>query len=138
VSCEPPGMHACRLLVLLTPWDIRGSKANGLFDGVPLPGRRHHLTNRSVVDGKTKDHGDIQQHHRDLTRWKVEPVGLRMPPVHECHQHGGGHQRQTTVDEPSKWQEPARHMNDAYHSSQCRGMCVQILSGFKRCRTQQQ
>jgi hypothetical protein len=99
-------MHACRLLVLLIPWDVGRSKANGLRDGVPQPGRRHHPTNRSAVNGKTKDHGDILQRHHDLARRKVERVGLRTPPVHESHQCGGIHQRQTAVDEPSKRQEP--------------------------------
>jgi hypothetical protein len=67
VSCEPPGIHVRHLPVLLIPWDVGGggSKANRLSDGVPPPGRRHHPTNRSVVDGKTKD-------HCDLGGWKVE------------------------------------------------------------------
>jgi hypothetical protein len=99
-------MHTCRLLVLLIPWDVGSSKANGLRDGVPQPGRRHHPTNRSAVNGKTKDHGDVLQRHHDLARRKVERVGLRTPPVHESHQRGGIHQRQTAVDEPSKRQEP--------------------------------
>jgi hypothetical protein len=99
-------MHTRRLLVLLIPWDIGGSKVNGLSDGVPPPGRRHHPTNRSTVDGKTKDHGDVLQRHRDLARREVEHVGLQTPPVHECHQRGGVHQWQTAVDEPSKQQEP--------------------------------
>jgi hypothetical protein len=105
VSCEPPGVHAHHLPILLIRWDIGGSKANRLSDGVPPPGRRHHPTNRSAIDGKTKDHGNILQHHRALARQKVERVGLWMPPVHECRQRGGIHQQQTTVDEPSKWQE---------------------------------
>jgi hypothetical protein len=33
--------------------------ADSLSDGVPPPGGRHHPTNRSTVDGKTKDHGNI-------------------------------------------------------------------------------
>jgi hypothetical protein len=37
-------------------------------------------------------------------RWNM--WGLWTPPVHECHQRGGIHQRQTMVDEPSKRQEP--------------------------------
>jgi hypothetical protein len=106
VSCESPRMHAHRLLILLIHWDVRGSNANGLSNGVPPPGKRHHPTNRSAIDGKTKDHGDVLQHHRDLARRKVEHVGLWTPPVHECHQRGGIHQWQTMVDEPSKWQEP--------------------------------
>jgi hypothetical protein len=106
VRCEPPGVHAHRLLVLLIGGDVRGSKANRLFDGVPPPGRRHQPTNRSVIDGKTEDHGDLLQCHRDLARWKVERVGLRTPPVHECCKCGGVHQRQTAVDELSKRQEP--------------------------------
>jgi hypothetical protein len=52
-------MHARRLHVLLIPWDVGRSKANGLSDGVPPPGRRQHPTNRSVIDGKTKDHDDV-------------------------------------------------------------------------------
>jgi hypothetical protein len=66
VSGEPPRVHACRLPVLLIRCDVRGSKANHLSNGVPPPGRRHHPTNRSVIDWKTKEHGDILQHHRDL------------------------------------------------------------------------
>jgi hypothetical protein len=106
VSGQPPGVHARHLPVLLIQCDGRGPKANRLSDGVPPLGRRHHPTNRSVVDGKTKDHDDILQHHRDLARWKVERVGLRMPPVHERRQRGGVHQRQTAGDKPSMWQEP--------------------------------
>jgi hypothetical protein len=33
---------------------------------------------------------------------------------------------------------PARRMNGLYHSPHVRGLCVQILSECKRCRTQQQ
>jgi hypothetical protein len=99
-------MHVCHPLVLLIPWDVGGSKSNGLSDEVPLPSRRHHPQNRSAIYGKTKDLGDVLQRHRDLTRWKVERVGLWTPPVHECHQRGDAHQWQTAVDEPSKRQEP--------------------------------
>jgi hypothetical protein len=106
VSCEPPGVHAHRLPVLLIPWDIGGSKANQLSNGVPPPGRRHHPTNRSVIHGKTKDHGDVLQRHHDLAKQKVECVGLLMPPVHECRQRSDIHQRQTAVHELSKRQEP--------------------------------
>jgi hypothetical protein len=106
VSGEPPGVHTHRLPVLLIRCNVGGSKANRLSDGVPPPGRRHHPTNRSAIDGKTKDHSDVLQHHSDLTRWKVERVGLQMPPVHERRQRGSVHLRQTMGDEPSKWQEP--------------------------------
>jgi hypothetical protein len=102
VSCKPPRVLVRRLPVLLIPWDIGGSKANRLSNGVPPPGRRHHPTNRSAIDRKIKDHGDILHCHHDLARRKVERVGLQMPPVHECHQRGGVYQWQTAVDEPSK------------------------------------
>jgi hypothetical protein len=106
VSCEPPGVHAHRPPVLLIPWVVGGSKANRLSNGVPPPGRRHHPTNRSAVDGKTKDHDEVLQRHRDHPRRKVEHVGPRTPLVHECHQHGSVHQWQTVVHEPRKRQEP--------------------------------
>jgi hypothetical protein len=106
VNCEPPGVHVHRLPILLICWDVRGSKANRLSNGVPPPGRRHHPTNRRAIDGKTKDHGDVLQRHRDLAIRKVERVGLRTPPVHKCHQRGGVHQWQTTIGEPSKRQDP--------------------------------
>jgi hypothetical protein len=64
VSCEPLGGHACRLLVLLIWCDVGESKANRLSDGVPPLGRSHHPTNRSAIDGKTKDHGDVLQRSR--------------------------------------------------------------------------
>jgi hypothetical protein len=62
VSREPLRVHARHLSILLICGDVGGggsSKANSLSDGVPPPSRRHHPTNRSVIDGKTKDHGDI-------------------------------------------------------------------------------
>jgi hypothetical protein len=102
VSCEPLRVHARCLSVLLIQCNIRGSKANCLSDRVSPLDRSHHPTDWSAVDGKTKDHGDVLQRHRDLARWKVECVGLRTPPVHEHHQRGGVHQRQTVGDEPSK------------------------------------
>jgi hypothetical protein len=33
---------------------------------------------------------------------------------------------------------PARRMNNSYYSSHIKGLCIRILSGFKRYRTQQQ
>jgi hypothetical protein len=36
-----------------------GSKAKCMSDEVPLLDRRHHPTNRSVIDVKTKDHGNV-------------------------------------------------------------------------------
>jgi hypothetical protein len=57
VSCEPPGVNARRLLVLLGT--SGGSKADSSPDGVPPPAWRHHLRNRHAVNGETKDHGDI-------------------------------------------------------------------------------
>jgi hypothetical protein len=138
VTGEPPGVHARHLLVLLIWCDVRGSKANRMSDGVPPLGRRHHPTNRSAIDGKTKDHGDVLQHHRDLTRRKVECMGLGTPPVHDRRQHGGVHQRQTAGDEPSKWHEPCTMYEWLVPLVPHQGLCVRILSGFKCCRTQQQ
>jgi hypothetical protein len=107
VSCEPPGVHVRRLLVFLICGDVGGSNANSLYNGVPSPGGRHHPTNKSAVDEKTKDHGDILQRHRGLATRKVERVGLQTPLVDKCRQHDGVHQRQTAGgDEPSKRQEP--------------------------------
>jgi hypothetical protein len=107
VSCEPPRVHARRLLVLLIRGDVGGLNADSLFDGVPPPDGRHHPTNSSVIDEKTKDHDDILQCHRSLTTRKVEHVPLPMPPVHKCYQRGRVHQRQAKGgDEPSKRQEP--------------------------------
>jgi hypothetical protein len=138
VSCEPPGVHARHLPIFLIRGDVRKSKSNHLSDGVPPPGRRHHPTNRSTVDGKTKNHGDVLQRHHNLARRKVEHVGLRMPPVHKCRQRGSVHQRQPAVDELSKRQKPCttydRLVPLVPHWGG--GLCVWILSGFKRCRTQ--
>jgi hypothetical protein len=50
--------------------------------------------------------GPVQVLPIDLVRRKVERVCLRTPPIHECHQRSGVHQRQIAGDEPSKWQEP--------------------------------
>jgi hypothetical protein len=101
VSCEPPGVNAHSLLVLLVCGNIGGSHANSSPDRDPPP-----ATNRCVVDGKTKDHDDILQHHRGLPTQKVEHVGLWVPPVHKCRQRGGVHHRQITDDKLSKRQEP--------------------------------
>jgi hypothetical protein len=86
-------VHTRRLLVLLIHGDVGGggSNADSLSDGVPPPGGRYQPTNRSDVDEKTKDHYDVLQHHCGLTTGKVEHVGLRMPPIHKCRQHGGVH-----------------------------------------------
>jgi hypothetical protein len=88
VSCEPPGVHARRLLFLLIREDVGGSNADSLSNGVPPPGGRHQPTNRSAVNGKTNDHGDILQRHHGLATRKVESVGLQTPPVHKCRQRG--------------------------------------------------
>jgi hypothetical protein len=135
VSGEPPRVHTHRLHVILIRCNVRGSKANRMSDGVPPPDRRHHPTNQSAVDGKTKDHDDVLQRHRDLARRKVERVGLQMPLIHEHRKRGGVHQRHTTGHEPSKGQE-LRLTYERYRSPHVRGLCVRILSGFKRCRTQ--
>jgi hypothetical protein len=66
VRCEPPGVHSHHLLVLLIRGDVSGSNADILSNGVPPPGGRHEPTNRSAVDGKTKDHGDVLQRHHGL------------------------------------------------------------------------
>jgi hypothetical protein len=105
VSYEPPGVNTRRLLVLLVYRNVGGSKADSSPDGVPPPVWRHRPRNWHAVDGETKDHGDILQHHRGLPTQKVERVGLHTPPVHKCHQRGGVHHRQSTGDEASKRQE---------------------------------
>jgi hypothetical protein len=105
VSCEPPEVHTHRLLVLLICRNIGGLNVDSFSDRVPSLGRRHRPTNRSVVDGKTKDHGDVLQHHCGHATRKVQHVGLWMPLVHKCHQRGGVHHRKTVGDEPSKRQE---------------------------------
>jgi hypothetical protein len=102
VSCEPPGVHTRHLLVLLICGDVGGLNADSLSDGIPPPDGRYHPTNRSAVDGKTKDHSDVLQCHRGLTTWKVKRVGLQTPPIHKCYQCGRVHQRQTVGDKSSK------------------------------------
>jgi hypothetical protein len=100
-------VHARRLLVLLIREHVRGSNADSLSYRVLPPGGRHHPTNRSDVDGKTKDHDDIMRRHCSLATRKVERVRLWTPPVHKCCQRGGVHQRQAACgDEPKKRQEP--------------------------------
>jgi hypothetical protein len=106
VSCEPPGVNAHRLLVLLVWGNVGESKVDSSPNGVPPPAWRHRPRNRRVVDGETKDHSNVLQCHRGLPTWKVERVGLRTPPVHKCRQCGGVHHRQTTGDKVSKRQEP--------------------------------
>jgi hypothetical protein len=93
VSCEPPGVDARRLPVLLVCGNIRGLQANSSPDEVPPPAWSHRPRNRTAIDGKTKDHGDILQRHRGLATRKVKRVGLRMPPVDKCRQRGGVHHR---------------------------------------------
>jgi hypothetical protein len=138
VSCEPLGVHACHLPVLLIPWDVRGSKANHLSDGVPPPDKRRHPTNRSAVDRKTKDHDNILQRHHNLARWKVERV------VSRCHQSMSVvNAAASTSGRPwlmsrASGRNPARRMNGSYHSSHSKGLCMWILSGFKCFQTQQQ
>jgi hypothetical protein len=106
VSCEPPGVDARQLLVLLVCGKVGGSNADSFPDTVPPTTWRHRPTDRSVIDGKTNDHADILQHHRGLMTRKVECVGLRTPLVHKSHQHGGVHHQQIAGDELSKRQEP--------------------------------
>jgi hypothetical protein len=107
VRCEPPGVNAHHLLVLVVCGNVRGRlNADSSPDRVPPPSWKHRPTNWSAVDGKTKDHGGVLQRHRHLNGRKVDRVGLRTPPVHRCRQHGGVHYRQTAGDEPSKQQEP--------------------------------
>jgi hypothetical protein len=84
VSCELPRVNARRLPVLLVYGNIGVSQADSRHDGVPPPAWRHRPTNRSVINGKTKDHGDVLQRHRGLPTRKVEHVGLWTPPVHKC------------------------------------------------------
>jgi hypothetical protein len=69
-------VHVRRLLVILIRGHVGGGggNADGLSDRVPPPGGRHHPTNRSAVDRKTKDHDDIVQHHCSLATRKVESV----------------------------------------------------------------
>jgi hypothetical protein len=93
VSCEPPKVNARRLPILLVYRNVRGSHADSSPDGVRSLAWRDHPTNQHAVDGKTKDHGNVLQHHRGLPTWKVEHVDLWTPPVHKCHQHGRVHHR---------------------------------------------
>jgi hypothetical protein len=106
VSCEPPGVDARQLLVLLVCGKVGGSNADSFPDTVPPTTWRHRPTDRSVIDGKTNDHAGVLQHHRGLATRKVERVGLRMPLVHKSHQRGGVHHQQIACDELSKRQEP--------------------------------
>jgi hypothetical protein len=103
ISCEPPSVNAHHLLVLLVCGNIEGSQADSSPDRVPPPAWVHRPTNRCAINGKTKDHDDILQHHRGLSTRKVEHVGLYTPPVVMCRQHGGVHHQQIAGDEPSKW-----------------------------------
>jgi hypothetical protein len=82
VSCEPLGVNAHRLLVLLVCRNIGGSNVDSSPNGVPLPAWRHSPRNRCAVDGETKDHGNVLQRHRGLPTQEVERVGLWTPPVH--------------------------------------------------------
>jgi hypothetical protein len=106
VTCEPPGVNAHCLLALLVCENVGGSHNDCSRNGVPPPAWRHHPRNWRAVDGKTKDHGEVLYTHRGLPTQKVECVGLWMPPVYKCRQHGGVYHRQTTGDGASKRQEP--------------------------------
>jgi hypothetical protein len=99
-------VNARRLPVLLVCRNVGGSQVNNSHDGVPPPGSRHHPRNRCAVDGKTEDHGDVLQRHRDLPTRKVERVGLQTPPVYMCRQRGRVHHRQMAGHDMSKRPEP--------------------------------
>jgi hypothetical protein len=92
VSCEPTRVDTRRLLVHLVCRHVGGSNAGSSPDNVPPPPWRHWPTNQSVVNGKTKDHGDILKHHRGIAAHKVERVGLQTSLVHLCCQCHGVHQ----------------------------------------------
>jgi hypothetical protein len=99
-------VNAHRLPILLVCRNVRGSQVDSSRDGVPPPGWRHRPINRCAIDGKTEDHGNVLQHHRDLPTWKVERVGLRTSPVYKCHQRGRVHHRPMAGHDTSKRQEP--------------------------------
>jgi hypothetical protein len=123
VRHEPPRVNTHHLFVLLVCGNVRGSKAGSSPNGVPPPAWRHRPRNWCVVDRKTKDHGDILQHHRGLPTRKVEHVGLRTPLVHKRRQRGIIHHRQTADDEVSKRQKPCmayeRHVPLVPHQGCC-------------------
>jgi hypothetical protein len=81
-----------------------------------------------AVNGKTKYHGDVLKRHHGLVAWKVECVGLQMPPVDKCHPRGVCH-RQSAGDESSKSQEPCMPYEQHVPLVPRQGQCVRILSG---------
>jgi hypothetical protein len=137
VSCEPPRVNAYRILVLLLYGNIGGSKVDSSPDRVPPPAWSHRPRNQRVVDGKTKDHGDVLQltmvspyerwnmwvfgRHRSTSVINAAESIIASPPV--MRQASG--------------RNPARRMNGMYCSFHIRGLCVRILSGDSRCGIQQ-
>jgi hypothetical protein len=60
------------------------------------------------------------------------------PDATKRHQRDDVHQRQTLGDEPSKWQELRTTYEWLVPLIPRQGLCIWILSGFKRYQTQQQ
>jgi hypothetical protein len=130
-------VNAYHLLVLLVCENVKGSQADSSRDGVPPPGWRHHPRNWCAIDGKTKDHGDVLQHHHGLPTWKVNVW------VSRCHWSTSAvNAVESIIGRSSNMRRasgknPARRMNVAYCSSHDRGLCVWILSSNNRYATQQ-
>jgi hypothetical protein len=138
VSCEPPGVHTHRLPVLLIHRDVGGrrpiasptesfhpARDTSPQIGVSLMERpRIMVTSCNITVVSPDERWNVWVFRRHQSTSDVN-AGLSII-------------GRTRLTSRASTRNLARCINGSYRSSHVRGLCVRILSGCKRCRTQQQ
>jgi hypothetical protein len=140
VSCEPPGVHTRRLLVLLIHGDVGGG--GGRMPIASPTESLHPVEDTSPQIGVTS----MRRPRIITTSYNITVVS----PQERWNMWVSGCHRSTSVvntvesisgiprvTSQASDMNPARRMNGSHRSSHVRGLCMQILSGCKHCGTQQ-
>jgi hypothetical protein len=137
VRCEPPGVHAHRLLILLICGNISGRMS------IDSPTEYLHPAEDTGPQTRVTSMGRLRIM---VTSYSVTVVS----PHERWNVWVSGHHRSTSsvnatksiidrllVTSRARSRNPVCCMNSSYRSSHVRGLCVRILSGCKHCGTQQ-
>jgi hypothetical protein len=140
VSCEPPGVNAHHLSVLLIYGNIGGG---GGRRPIVAPTESLHPPGDIIPETGVLSMGRLRIMTTSCSVTVVSPHGRWNVWVFRRHRSTSViNAVESIIGRPSvmrraRGRNPAPHMNNVYRSSHIRRLCMRILSGDSRCGTQQ-
>jgi hypothetical protein len=132
VSGQPPGVHARRLPILLIRCGGGGRRPIACLT------ESLHLVGDTIPQIGVSSMGRPRIMTTSYSITVISPDGKWNMWVFGCHRSLSAVNVAASIsDRPrvmsrASGRNPARRINDSYHSSHIKGMCMRILSGFKR------